>query len=167
MNLVLRSLIGTIAVGATVSSPALLLSAQSPWANHLTLEPDAIAQSIPEQVIPVARVNPQQPIQIRIVNGSSYQVAVALTEPPSATRTLEPGDSTIFGRLHTSYLPPPLNLFISLPAVVNNPDEPLDASARVSVSGNEIIVTIEPVFNANRAIPSTVIVNEAGSIFQY
>ncbi|GAB4374872.1 MAG: hypothetical protein Kow00121_19880 [Elainellaceae cyanobacterium] len=100
MNLPSISLL--VAAFGTVAFP-IAVSAISPIA------PIEIAQI---EIAPVARVNPDRPIQIRVENATSIPIRSRLTQPASAERTIAAGDSTSFGSTTTSYLPLPINLLV-------------------------------------------------------
>lgn len=58
----------------------------------------------------IGQVNPNQPIQIEVVNGGNAPVTVQLTQPPSNLRRVEPGGRVTFGSTTTQFLPPPIHL---------------------------------------------------------
>ena len=59
---------------------------------------------------PLARVDPDSPIRIDVVNGGELPIIFELTEPIALQRELPPLGEISFGTSHTSYLPPPLSL---------------------------------------------------------
>lgn len=134
----------------TVAQPAQLpLIAQ-------TTEPASVRPAI-------ASVDPNQPIQIRVINQSAINVNIAsqLMQPASDERVASPENSVTFGRLHTSYLPLPLDL--SIFAMGN--DVSLE-NLKVSVVDNEIIVTVAAVPGVTTEARA-IVVDETGSIYLY
>lgn len=112
---------------------------------------------------PVASVNPTQPLQIRVINQADSDVAVTsqLIQPASNEREVAPGSSVIFGRLHTSYLPLPLQLML----YVKSADIGLKSDVRVV--NNEMIVTVMAKPAASPAVPGaqTVNVDATGNVY--
>ncbi len=137
------------------------LTAKPKWV--VAEQPMPIAQDAePEDLrISIAEVDPEQPIQIRVVNESDIDVdiASALKIPPSDVRVAAPGESVTFGRLHTSFLPPPLELTLfvrEIDIVLENID--------VEVENNEIIISVK----AQRGSAGTlrvIDVSESGNIY--
>lgn len=62
---------------------------------------------------PVALVDPNQPIQIQVVNAGGAPITCRLTQPPTDDRRVVPGSNVTFGSTRTSYLPVPINLLVS------------------------------------------------------
>ena len=123
--------------------------------------PSAIAQiDQNDNRPPIAKINPQKPIQIRVINQANEQIIAVLTEPASNDRAIAPQQFVTFGILHTSYLPLPINLIIYTERNSKNLNMALEAV------GNEVIVRV----NGQREIAgvtSAVHINPAGNIFLY
>ncbi|MEA5571942.1 hypothetical protein [Calothrix sp. UHCC 0171] len=107
-----------------------------------------------------AKINPNKPIQIRVVNQSNVNILAVLAEPTSRERNVIPQKSVTFGTLHTSYLPPPIDLTVYTDVKDTN------LRAQVKVVRNELIVTItgQP---ATFGITRSIYVDEKGSIYVY
>lgn len=85
---------------------------------------------------PVARINPNRPIQIEVVNAGDTSITCMLTQPASAERIVPPGGKTTFGSTRTSYLPLPIN-FLAYPDQVN-----IGISSYVFVEGGVLTIVI-------------------------
>ncbi|MEO0405734.1 MAG: hypothetical protein AAF289_00125 [Cyanobacteria bacterium P01_A01_bin.135] len=151
----------------TIVSLLLLTAApiSSQGVAELAAPIDPIAQTNePATARPaIAAVDPNQPIQIRVVNQSDIDVNIAsrLVQPASDERIAEPQGSVTFGRLHTSYLPVPIDLSI----FARGNGISLE-NLQVAVVNNEIIITVAAapgVAAESRAIR----VDEAGNIYLY
>jgi hypothetical protein len=123
--------------------------------------PKSIAQpQLNDRRLPIAKINPNKPIQIRVMNSSKGDIQIALAEPASEEVTVKPEKFVTFGRLNKSFLPLPINLTI----YTNVKNTNLNAAIRVE--NNELIVTITSktnVFGASREVN----VNKKGNIFLY
>ncbi|AKG21359.1 hypothetical protein [Calothrix sp. 336/3] len=152
---------GLIMIGAIAPKYGDFAIAQSEFKNAQQSEP---IQDKPRQYndrrSPVAKINPKKPIQIRIVNQSKVDILTLLTEPTSREQNVRPQKSVTFGRLHTNYLPPPIDLTVYTNVQETNLD------ARIKVIGNELIVTItaKP---ATYGMTRAVYVDEQGAIYLY
>lgn len=124
-------------------------------------EPKSIAQpQLNDRRPAIAKINPNKPIQIRVMNNSKVDIQTVLTEPASEEITVKPEKFVTFGRLNKSFLSLPINLII----YTNVRDSNLNAAIRVE--NNELIVTITSktnVFGASREVN----VNKKGNIFLY
>lgn len=86
---------------------------------------------------PVALVDPDQPIQIEIVNAGGAPITCRLTQPPTDDRRVVPGSNVTFGTTHTNYLPLPINLLVS-------PEEQnVGLGLSVTVSENVVKVVVD------------------------
>lgn len=119
-----------------VSSHAGSLPALSATRNY----PIQMAQDVRESV---ASIDPTQPIQIRVVSQTDTPVIATLVEPAVGDRPIPPRQSVTFGRLHTSYLPLP----IDMTAYVEVPETRLYIA--VTTSGNEIIINVTTASTTN------------------
>lgn len=108
----------------------------------------------------VTKIDPQKPIQITVKNQSGVAIIVLLTEPASSERKVLPDQSTAFGRLHTSYLPLPIDLM----TYTDVPGKQLRGN--LEVKENEILVTIKTA-KTNNGQTKSVRVDEAGNIYLY
>lgn len=88
----------------------------------------------------IARIDPKKPIQIRVVSQTTLPV-VTSTVAAAGDRPLAPGQTVTYGRLHTSYLPLPLDLQITLQDTPD-PNNPQSLFLDVKTVKNEIIVTV-------------------------
>ena len=111
----------------------------------------------------IGAVVPNQPIQIRVVNKSEIEVDIItqLTLPPSNKRIAKPGTSVTFGRLHTSFLPPPIELSI----FPRDNDIVLD-DLNLVVRKNEIIVTVKAEKGVSGGLRN-IRVNPSGKIYLF
>ena len=108
----------------------------------------------------VARVDPNRPIQIKVVNAGGATVTCALTQPASAERTLKPGESTTFGSTASACLPLPIN-FLVYPG-----DTLIGLSSSVFAEGNVVtIVVSQQLSEASGDI--AVSINTDGSVYLY
>ena len=132
MNFSILALSGLLTVGlipqvesATNQAPPILQLTQG-------IEPS-------EARVSIAKVDPKKPIQIRVINKSQIKadIVTQLMLPPSERRIVTPGGSVIFGRLHTNFLPPPLEFSI-FPI---DEDIILD-DLELTVDNNEIVITV-------------------------
>ncbi len=156
MNSGLVVLTGLMTV--VVFAPIQFVTAQE------NLSPGVIAQQNDTRAA-IAQINPNKPIQIRIVSRASVPV-VASVLTLTGDRPIAPGKSITFGRLHTSYLSLPLNLQVSLQ---NTPDptKPIRVFLDVKTVGNEIVVGVTTSLTGSGNASQTVNVDEKGSIYLY
>ena len=116
-----------------------------------------------EDPSPVAAVDPARPIQIRVLNRSDSTVEVVsqLIQPTSNERKVGPGRSVIFGRLHTSYLPLPLEMMMYVKA------DNIGLDLEVRVENNEIILvtTAKPTADSSMPGSQSISVDAAGDIY--
>jgi len=113
----------------------------------------------------VARINPKKPIQIRVVSQTNVFVIASLG-PIAGDRIVAPSKSVTFGRLHTSYLPLPLNLQVTLKETPT-PDKPIRLFLNVRTSGNEIIVGVKTSLTGAGNSSQTINVDATGAIYLY
>ena len=108
----------------------------------------------------VATVDPNRPIQISVINQSELTVKAQLMKPASEERDVPNQGSVTFGRLHTSYLPLPINLTVY---PINTTNYTLNGD--LEVVNNEIIVTVTK--NTPETGPGirSIRVDEAGNIY--
>lgn len=134
----------------------------------------AIAQKVPANQMepqqndrrpPIARVNPQKPIQIRVVSRANVPV-VASTIAAAGDRVVAPGQTITFGRLHTSYLSLPLDLQITLQETPD-PNNPIGVYLDVKTSGNEIIVGVRTAQAGSSNSSQTINVDQKGAIYVF
>ncbi|MBE9140506.1 hypothetical protein IQ254_25460 [Nodosilinea sp. LEGE 07088] len=112
---------------------------------------------------PVGTLDPAKPIQIRVVNrsGQDTVVGAVLLQPPTDTRFANPGEVVTFGTLHTSFLPPPLELEVS----AKDADISVEA-VTILVRDNEIILSAEA--QPGPADTTRVVrVDESGEVFLF
>ncbi|MCU0544226.1 MAG: hypothetical protein MUE44_18960 [Oscillatoriaceae cyanobacterium Prado104] len=149
-------------LNSLIGASLLIIGAIAP------ITPTAAQQSAPvpglpqqnDRRSPVAQINPSKPIQIRVANQSSVDIQVVLVEPTSRERSVKPQQSVTFGALHTSYLPPPIDLTI----YTNVKDTNLRAD--IAVVNNELIVTVTSkpgTYGLTRSLE----VNSGGAIYIY
>jgi hypothetical protein len=128
------------------------------------VEPQTIAQFVPvDASAPVGTLDPALPIQIRVVNrsGPDTVVGAVLLQPPTDTRLANPGEVVTFGTLHTSFLPPPLELEVSAKDAVINIE-----AVTILVRDNEIILSAEAQPGATET-SRVVRVEESGEVFLF
>jgi hypothetical protein len=124
------------------------------FADHT--EPVLIAQAV-EDWIPVGRINPDEPMQIELVNQTTVPLEYAITTNEIPPRQLEPGESTTL-----TVLPIPLYMLFS--PIGTQPGE-ISLALAVSTNGNFITVEMSNQFNTFTPGEITLIVNETGAIF--
>lgn len=123
--------------------------------------PGAIAQTnLNDNRPPIAQVNPQKPIQIRVINQSSDQIVAVLTEPASADRQVGAGQDVTFGRLNRSYLPLPIDLIVYTERKNNN------LKISVAAIANEVVIRVNAQPDVAGAT-SAVYIDPKGNIFLY
>lgn len=107
-----------------------------------------LAQMLPPETFkdPVAQVDPDEPIQIRVINESDVDVGALVRFPPTDTRIATPGESVTFGVLHTSFLPPPID-FQVYALIDNSMIDDLTLETDIVAENNAIIITTEVVPN--------------------
>jgi hypothetical protein len=113
----------------------------------------------------IAKVNPQKPIQIRVISRTKEPV-VASVIPVVGDRPVAPGKSVTFGRLHTSYLPLPMDLQVSLQNDVD-PNKPISVYLDVKTVGNEIVVGVRTAASGTGNTSQTVNVNSQGLVYVF
>ncbi|EDX85343.1 hypothetical protein S7335_3042 [Synechococcus sp. PCC 7335] len=152
------SLSGLLALGTAFCTLPAIADSDFVMRESLLITQDA---EPPENRPPVDSVVATAPIQLRVVNESTIDadISAALLDPPSDDRVAAPGESVTFGRLHTSFLPPPLELEI----VAVDRDISLD-NLTLAVEDNEIIITIlaEPGVSGEARV---IRVDEAGLVY--
>jgi hypothetical protein len=110
--------------------------------------------------VAVGYVNPNQPIQIEVVNAGGVPIRCRLTLPATDERTVAPGGRTTFGSLNTSYLPVPI-YFLAFP---ENND--IGLSLYVITEGNRVEVVMA---QARSEVPGSTAMNidPDGGIYIY
>lgn len=113
----------------------------------------------------IARVNPKQPIQVRVISRTNVPVVTTVASVTD-DRPVAPGQTVTFGRLHTSYLSLPLDLQVSLQ---NNPDpaKPIGVFLDVKTVGNEVILGVKTSITPSGASSRAIRVDKQGSIYLY
>ncbi|MCS6814534.1 MAG: hypothetical protein NZ772_13345 [Cyanobacteria bacterium] len=91
---------------------------------------------MPETRPPIAVVNPNKPIRIRVINNAKVDIVTVLLQPASSERYARPKETVTFGVAHTQFLPVPINLVI----YTNDADAHINSG--ITVIDNEIIVTV-------------------------
>lgn len=155
---------GLLAMGASLAMPKLL-SADVGLVLAQAKQADPVEPQQNDRRPALARVNPKKPIQIRVVSQSAVPV-VATTIAAAGDRVIAPGKTTTFGRLHTSYLPLPLDLQITLQETPD-PNNPLRVFLDVKTAGNEIIVTVRTGFSGVGNSSQAVSIDEKGAIYVF
>lgn len=141
--------LSAVAIAAGASFPAM--------ANWLTAQ-----QTAPRPFRLVgqltARVDPNRPIQIEVVNAGRVPIQALLTQPPTDTRRVLPNESITFGSTSQSFLPPPI-YFTASPERSD-----IGLSMYVSATGNRLRIVIA---QAPSDIPGNgaVIVERSGLVF--
>jgi len=112
----------------------------------------------------IAQINPQKPIQIRVI--SQTDVPIVASTVQAGDRSIAPGQSVTFGRLHTSYLTLPINLQVLLQ---DNPDpaKPTGVFLAVKTAGNEIIVSVKTALTESGTSSRAINIDKQGSIYLY
>lgn len=156
MNLGTVALAGLMTMGA-IASTHLVMAQEN--------QPAPMAPQQNDWRAAVARINPKQPIQIRVVSQTTVPVVASLGSA-AGDRPVAPGKSITFGRLHTSYLLLPLNLQVSLQETPN-PDQPIRLYLDVRTASNEIIVGVKTASTGAGNSSQTINVDDKGAIFVY
>jgi hypothetical protein len=154
MKLGLVAVAGWMAMGAIATTPLVMAQGNQP------------APTEPQQNdrrTAIAKVNPNQPIQIRVINQATVPVVASIV-PTVGDRPVAPGKSVTFGRLHTRYLSLPMDLQVSL-TKTPDPAKPIGVSLEVRTSGNEILVGVKTTSSGNSA--QTINVDQKGLIYLY
>lgn len=113
----------------------------------------------------ITKVNPNRPIQIRVVSQTNVPV-VASVLPEVGDRLVAPGQNVTFGRLHTRYLTLPMDLQVSL-QTTPDPNKPISVYLDVKTNGNEIIVGVKTALTATGNSTQTINVDTQGLIYLY
>ena len=112
----LISMLLGIGQATAVSANALVSADRDPAFNPVISQAEPQVDPLPDPLDdpfaepPLARVDPDSPIRIDVVNGGELPIMFELTEPIVLQRELPPLGEISFGTTHTSYLPPPLSL---------------------------------------------------------
>ncbi len=145
-------LVGLIAMGVTAQSE-LTTAQQSESVQQAPQQRNDRRESI-------ANINPNKPIRIRVVNQSNVSILAVLAEPTSREHNVPPQKSVTFGTLHTSYLPPPVDL------TVYTDVKEMNLRTQIKVVNNELIVTVtaKP---ATYGITRSIYIDPKGAIYLY
>lgn len=164
MNLGSLFLAGWVALGAVVA-----VVGQVPITNQQVMaQQTAPAPGEPQQNDrrpSIARINPQRPIQIRVVSRTNIPVVASLGTAVG-DRPVAPGTSVTFGRLHTSYLSVPLDLQVTLQDS-SDPNNPIGVFLDVKTAGNEIIVNVKTAASSGGNTSQTVSIDQKGLIYVF
>lgn len=155
MTLIRFAWVGVTAVGMIISP--LVLAQQA--------EPPAIEPQQNDQRAAIARIDPQKPIQIRVVSRSNLPVIASLGAT-IGDRPVAPGKSVTFGRLHTSYLPLPLDLQVTLKDTPD-PNNPLGVFLNIKTVGNEVVVEVKTAFSSQGNSSQTVTIDPKGAVYRF
>lgn len=113
----------------------------------------------------IARINPKKPIQIRVISQTNVPVTASLGTA-AGDRPVTPGKSVTFGRLHTSYLPLPLDLQVTLQETPD-PNNPVKVYLDVKTLGNEIIIGVKTSSTGSGNSSQAVNIDPKGLIYLY
>ncbi|OKH38017.1 hypothetical protein NIES2101_36250 [Calothrix sp. HK-06] len=152
MKLRIVFLVGLIAMGVT-AQPEFTTAQQSESVQQAPQQRNDRRESI-------ANINPNKPIQIRVVNQSNVSILVVLAEPTSREHNVPPQKSVTFGTLHTSYLPPPVDL------TVYTDVKEMNLRTQIKVVNNELIVTVRAK-PATYGITRSIYIDPKGAIYLY
>lgn len=152
-----------ILVGCVTLGAALPITAQ--WVEAQGTAPSQVEPQQNDRRPAIARVNPKKPIQIRVVSQTNVPV-VASTIAANGDRVVAPGKTVMFGRLHTSYLPLPLDLQITLQDTPD-PEKPLRIFLNVQTAGNEVIVNVRTGFTGVGNSSQAISIDETGAIYVF
>ncbi len=155
MKLGFIALAGLMALGAIATTSLVMAQGNQPT----TVEPQQN-----DRRPAIARVNPNKPIQIRVISQTTVPVVASMV-PAVGDRPVAPGKSVTFGRLHTSYLSLPMDLQVSL-AKTPDPAKPTGVSLEVKTAGNEILVGVKTSPTAGNSA-QTINVDQKGLIYLY
>ncbi|MDX2228222.1 MAG: hypothetical protein NW220_01200 [Leptolyngbyaceae cyanobacterium bins.349] len=163
MNVGMLTLTGFMMMGAVLTATVpLRATSQSSVAQQNTpkIEPQQN-----DRRTAIAGVNPQRPIQIRVVSQTTLPVVASLGTA-AGDRPVAPGKSVTFGRLHTSYLPLPLDLQVTLQDTPD-PNQPVGVFLDIKTAGNEIIVGVKTAASSDGNSSQTVSVDQKGAIYRF
>lgn len=162
MKLGTIAFVGCMTVGVILAEPGIRTAPSLVMAQVNQTAPVEPQQN--DRRTAIARVNPKRPIQVRVISRTNVPVVASMV-PAVGDRPLAPGQSVIFGRLHTSYLSLPMDVQVSL---VNTPDpnNPIGVSLDVKTVGNEIIVSVRTT-PAGTNSAQTVDIDQQGLIYLY
>jgi len=159
-------LLGFLALSAPLWVEASAVKAAPP-----ALAPE-LAQMLPPETFqdPVAQVDPEEPIQIQVINESEVDIGALVRFPPTDTRMAAPGESVTFGVLHTSFLPPPID-FQVFALLDGSMIDDMTLETDIVAENNAIIITVEVVPNAAATtapgIRRGVRVTESGEVYLF
>jgi hypothetical protein len=156
MKLAITAVAGLITIGAVSTIQLVMAQGQ---------QPVPVAPQQNDRRAAIAKISPNQPIQIRVINRTNAPIVTSIVSITD-DRPVASGQSTTFGRLHTSYLPLPLNLQVSLQNTPD-PNKPVGVSLDVTTAGNEIIVGVKSSTTSSGNSSQTVDINAQGLIYIY
>ncbi|MBL1178411.1 hypothetical protein [Pantanalinema sp. GBBB05] len=154
-----------IGVTASAGFMAMLVIATSQYATAQENQSTPVPPQQNDQRSAVAKINPQRPIQIRVVSQTNVPIIASLAQAAS-DRPVLPGRNVTFGRLHTSYLTLPIDMQVSL-QTTPDPDKPTRVFLDIKTAGNEIIVTVRTSPTGGGNSSQTINVDEKGLIYLY
>jgi hypothetical protein len=150
---------------ASAGFMAMLVIATSHYVRAQENQPAPASPQQNDRRGAVAKINPQRPIQIRVVSQTSVPVVASFAQAAS-DRPVLPGKSVTFGRLHTSYLSLPIDMQVSL-QTTPDPNKPTRVFLDAKVVGNEIVVTVSTSPTGVGNSSQTIHVDEKGLIYLY
>ncbi len=169
MNMEMVALAGFMTMGTTFAVTAPFPVAPFPVTTQLIIaqenSPKPIEPQQNDQRSAIAGINPQKPIQIRVVSQTTVPVVASLGAAVG-DRPVAPGKTVTFGRLHTRYLSLPIDLQVSLK---NSPDpaKPISLFLDVKTVGNEIIVGVKTSLTGGGNSSQAVNVNQKGLVYLF
>jgi hypothetical protein len=162
MNVGMVALAGFMTLGTTFAgTPQFPMMTQPIIAQENSPQPVEPQQN--DRRAAIAKINPQKPIQIRVVSQTTVPVVASLGAAVG-DRPVAPGKSVTFGRLHTRYLSLPIDLQVSLK---NSPDpaNPIRLFLDVKTVGNEVIVGVRTSLTGSGNSSQTVDIDQKGLIY--
>ncbi len=156
---------GVVVSACATTGSAAIGSVTGPFAIARKNLPVSVALQQNDRRSAIAKVDPNKPIQIRVVSQTNVPV-VAFVRSATGYRPVSPGQSVTFGRLHTSYLSFPIDLQVSLENSPN-PDNPIGVDLEVKTASNEIIVGVKTSKTNSGPSSRAIHVDNKGLIYLY
>ena len=106
--------------------------------------------------VPIARVNPSEPIDVRIFNQAGISIEYSLTTNEATPRQVEPGATGRLGEI-------PIPAYVLINPVTSRVSLEYD----ITVDEANIVTVVVSQINRNQSGVSTFNINETGAIYVY
>lgn len=106
--------------------------------------------------VPIARVNPTEPIDVRLINQAGISIEYSLTTNEATPRQVEPGATGRLGKI-------PIPAYVLINAVTSS----ISLEYDITVDDANIVTVVVNQINRNQSGVSTFNINETGAIYVY